>query len=140
MLGTGTDTITMDSQDEGFDNFVLNASNATAVLYGQQDQVFVNGGTDSLTDDSHGLLVDIGSAGGSVTLTNFLADSGARIELSDRVGAYTNVESVLASLQSDGHGGTLLPLGASGQIDFAGVQPSQLTASQFELSGIGHVS
>jgi hypothetical protein len=128
----------MASRNAGFDTFILNGSNATAVLRGDANQIFVNGGTDSFTDDSHGLVLDIGAAGGSVTLANILADPTARIELSDGIGGYTNVRSVLASLRSDGHGGTLLPLGASSQIDFAGVQPSQLTATRFELSGIGH--
>jgi hypothetical protein len=64
-------------------------------------------------------ITGVGSTtlGGEVTLTN--GDL-----------TYTAQSNVLTS---DGHGGTMLSLGASGDIDFVGVAPGHLTASQFHI-------
>ena len=133
MLGSGNDAITTAPNSLGFDTFVLNGSRASALLYGSDNIAFVHGGTDTITDDSQGLLLKIGIEGGSISLSNFIADRSGRIDLTGGVGGFKNVHAVLAALHSDGNGGTLLSLGASGQIDFMGVAQGTLTASRFQV-------
>jgi hypothetical protein len=103
------------------------------LLYGANDVAFVHGGTDTITDNSKGLEVKIGSQGGVVTLNNFLADKHGVVDLVGAVGGYHTAKAVVAALQSDGSGGTMLSLGASGHIDFANTAMASLTASHFAI-------
>ena len=132
-LGSGNDTINVAAGGSGFNTFVLNGSNASLVLSGHDNAVFVHGGTDTVQDDSQRLLLKVGPEGGTVTLSNFLADHGGKVDLVDGAGGYTSIKSILHALQSYGHGGTLLSLGAQGSIDFAGVPASSLTAGRFVI-------
>ena len=132
-LGTGFDTIAEAPHGEGSNTFVLTGTNATMALYGANDVAFIHGGTDTITDNSDGLAVKIGPEGGSVTLDNFLADPDGLVRLLGGVGGYKTAKAVVAALQTDGHNGTMLSLGASGQIDFAGMALGSLHASQFRI-------
>jgi hypothetical protein len=84
------------------------------LLYGANDVAFVHGGTDTITDNSKGLEVKIGSQGGGV-------------------GGYKTAKAIVAALQSDGNGGTMLSLGTSDHIDFANTAAASLTASHFAV-------
>jgi hypothetical protein len=55
------------------------------------------------------------------------------IDLIGGLGGYTSAAAAAAALTPDGHGGALLSLGATGSIDFTGVSPSQLHASNFQI-------
>jgi hypothetical protein len=66
-------------------------------------------------------------------ISGFTADGGGLINLLNGGGGYSSVTQIMNSLHADGHGGTLLSLGALGSIDFAGVAPSQLHASNFRV-------
>jgi hypothetical protein len=132
-LGTGTDSIVEAASSKGSNTFILNGSHASLVLYGANDVAFIHGGTDTITDNSKGLEVKIGSQGGVVTLNNFLADKHGVVDLTGGVGGYKTAKAIFAALKSDGNGGTMLSLGTSGHIDFAGAAVGSLTASQFHI-------
>jgi hypothetical protein len=132
-LGSGNDAITTSKGEPGFNTFILNGSDAAVLLYGNANVVFVHGGSDTVTDNSQGMLLKVGSEGGSINIANFLADQMGRIDLTGGVGGFRNVHAILTALQGDGHGGTALSLGASGSIDFVGVAPGTLTASRFQI-------
>ena len=132
-LGTGTDSIVEAASSKGSNTFILNGSHTSLLLYGANDVAFVHGGTDTITDNSKGLEVKIGSQGGVVTLKNFLADKHGVVDLVGGVGGYHTAKAVVAALQSDGQGGTMLSLGASSHIDFANTAMASLTASHFAI-------
>jgi hypothetical protein len=132
-LGPGTDSIVEAASSKGSNTFILNGSHASLVLYGANDVAFVHGGTDTITDNSKGLEVKIGSQGGVVTLSNFPADKHGVVDLVGGVGGYHTAKAVVAALQSDGNGGTMLSLGASGHIDFVNTAMASLTASHFAI-------
>ena len=131
-LGNGTDSIVEAQHSYGSNTFILNGSHASLVLYGANDVAFIHGGTDTITDNSKGLEVKIGSQGGVVTLNNLLADKTGFVDLVG-VGGYKNAKAVVAALQSDGQGGTVLSLGAAGNIDFVNTAMASLTASRFAI-------
>jgi hypothetical protein len=132
-LGTGTDGIVEAASSKGSNTFILNGSHASLLLDGANDVAFVHGGTDTITDNSKGLEVKIGSQGGVVTLDNFLADKQGVVDLVGGVGGYHTAKAFVAALQSDGQGGTMLSLGASGHLDFANTAMASLTASHFAI-------
>ena len=132
-LGTGTDNIVEAASSKGSNTFILNGSHASLVLYGANDVAFVHSGADTITDNSKGLEVKIGSQGGVVTLSNFPADKHGVVDLVGGVGGYHTAKAVVAALQSDGQGGTMLSLGASGHLDFANTAMASLTASHFAI-------
>ena len=132
-LGTGTDSIVEAATSKGSNTFILNGSDATMTLYGANDVAFIHGGTDIITDNSKGLEVKIGSQGGVITLNNFLADKTGFVDLVGGIGGYKTAKAVIAAIQSDGHGGTMLSLGTAGHIDFANTAMASLTASHFAI-------
>jgi hypothetical protein len=132
-LGTGHDTITMAPGSLGYDVFTLDGSDASVALSGTDNIMFIHGGTDNITDNSQDFSLKIGPEGDVVNLSNFLSDRHGVIDLTGGVGGYSRVSSVLSALQSDGHGGVLLSLGASGHIDFVGVPLGALTATRFSI-------
>jgi hypothetical protein len=132
-LGTGHDTIAMAPGSSGYDVFTLDGSDASVSLSGADNIMFIRGGTDNITDNSQDSSFKIGPEGGVVNLNNFLSDRHGVIDLTGGVGGYSRVSTVLSALQSDGHGGVLLSLGASGHIDFVGVPLGALTAARFSI-------
>jgi hypothetical protein len=128
--GSGSDTITVGT-DANFNTFTLNDTNASLVLNGIGNKVFVNGGNDLVTDTLGGsdqLLLAMEAGGGNVSIANF-STSSALVDLVPSLG-FANSSQVLAALTSDGHGGTLLNL-SHGSIDFLGITPGQLASSNF---------
>lgn len=136
-LGSGNDTINVAAGSYGGNTFILNGSDASVMLAGDSNALFIQGGTDSITDNSQGMLLAVGPEGGNITLSNFSSDHFGVIDLMGGVGGYTSTKAIMQALQSDGHGGTLLSLGASGSIDFAGTPASSLSASRFLIEPHG---
>ena len=140
-LAAGVSQTLTDNATSSANIFVLNGSTgASLALHGSSDMVFINGGSATVSDLGVGLDVTLGPAAvgssdaGSVILQHLTAGlSAAVIDLAGGVGGYASVGAVLAALTSDGAGGTFLPLG-SGGVDFAGVSPSSLQASNFALT------
>jgi hypothetical protein len=132
-VGTGTDRIA----SEGTGNtFSLDASASALFLSGTDNKVFINGGTadiaDSATKLDH-LVLNIGSLGGSVDITNFSAGHGV-VDLAPDLGFATGAAAA-AALTPDGHGGSLLMFaGGHGSLDLQGVAPSSLHASNFQIT------
>ncbi len=133
-VGAGTDTITTATGD-GHNTFQLNNSNSQLVLNGTGNDVFINGGNDSITDSPSGndkLTLDIGSSGGQIELTNFSVARGI-VDLDPSLG-FSSAAAAAGALQSDGAGGSVLMLNGQGLIDFQGVFPSALQPSNFQIT------
>jgi hypothetical protein len=79
------------------------------------------------------LHVKIGSGKSKLVISDFAHDKTGVIELLNGVGGFANVSQITSSLHSDGHGGTLLSLGASGSIDFTSIAPKSLKGSHFAI-------
>ena len=75
----------------------------------------------------------IGGNVGAMTLVGFGADTTGVIDLVNGAGGYGGAADAYAALTSDGHGGSLLSLGADGAIDFAGTSSAQLSQAQFKI-------
>jgi glutamate mutase epsilon subunit len=137
-LGAGNDTIDAGS---GSETVTLTGgaslTNDSLAFHGSGDVLNLQGSGNQLnaaiTDQAKGLQINI-SNGGSDTISNFAADTTALVHLVAGFGGYTSASAVVSALHSDGHGGTLLPLGAAGSIDFIGVGVSQLHTSNFSVS------
>jgi len=130
MIGTQT-TLT---DAAGRDTIVLTDSTANLTLYGSGDMVFLNGSTAAIDDHAQGLDLTIGGAvNGTDAIENAANDPSLLIDLTGGVGGYATTAAVLAALTSDGHGGTMLALGAHGTIDFLGLGQSHLTAANFHI-------
>jgi hypothetical protein len=132
-VGTGTDTLTTAAGDS-HNTFQLNNSNSSLVLHGTGNVVFISGGNDTITDSPSGndkLTLDVGSAGGQIELMNFSAAHG-KIDLAPGLG-FSTAAAAAGALQSDGAGGSVLLLNGQGLLDFQGVAPSSLHASNFHI-------
>ena len=149
IAGAGTDVISL----SGYNNIVtLNGSNARVSGGLGNDLVTVNGGNDQLTfagwndhailngigiynitDNGGALRMDIGSSTQTDTFSNLGADASWMIDLLNGAGNYGSVAAVMTALRSDGHGGTLIALGATGSIDLVGVATNQIHASNFRI-------
>ena len=111
---------------------------ASLFLHGLHDTVSVNGGTDTITDTPNGadtLMLQMGALGGTVSVGNFSVAKGVVLlaqALASSEG-WTTSAQIAAALGTDGHGGSLLSLGAHGSIDFQNVPKTQLTASNFHI-------
>ena len=82
---------------------------------------------------STGLQLSIGPTIGRAVIAGFASDPGGVVDLTGGIGGFTDTAMVLAALQSDGRGGTLLSFGQSHFLDFAGVKPEQLHATNFHI-------
>jgi hypothetical protein len=81
--------------------------------------------------------VKVGSGSGSLSLTGITADKGFLLDLLGGVGGYSSYTALAKAFVSDGHGGTVLPLGAGGgaaMIDFVNTQQTALTAAMFRFN------
>ena len=78
-------------------------------------------------------MFKINSNVGKLSISGFGADPTGIIDLLNGVGGYTSASQAFAALTSDGFGGSKLSLGRSGTIDFVGVAPSSLHASNFKI-------
>jgi hypothetical protein len=80
-------------------------------------------------------MLQMGALGGTVSVANFSATKSMLLlaqTLASAEGWMTSAQ-VAAAVKTDGHGGSLLSLGAVGSIDFQNVPTTQLTASNFHI-------
>lgn len=106
--------------------------------------VFINGDADSLslaaatssfaiTDNGQGTAIDLTgfmpSAEAMITLNGFQNDATGSITLPNQ---YATASAAVAALQSDGQGGSILPLGNGASLHFVGV--ASLTPANFMVS------
>jgi hypothetical protein len=126
----GNDTI---SGGAGSDIFDLTGGNASLALNGFSNMVFLNDTNATIADAAQGTAIDI-SGGGIDVIQDAASDQSLLVDLKGGLGGYASAASVVAALTSDGHGGALLSFGSSnGSLDFAGVAPSALHASNFQI-------
>lgn len=128
VLGNGTDTM-----HGGTGDAIDITGNTTLTLYGTNEMVFVGKGNSTINDFATGMDLKIGPGSGHDVLSNFAADPGGVVDLIGGIGGFTTVDAVLSALKSDGQGGTLLSFGHGSSLDFTGLAPSQLRASNFNL-------
>lgn len=126
----GNDTV---SGGQGSDVFNLTGGSASLALYGSNEMVFLNGTNAAIDDQGSGVALKIAS-GGTDVIQNFASDPSGFVDLLGGVGGYSSSSQVLAALTPDSNGGSLLALGSSGSIDFAGVTASQLHAANFHIN------
>ena len=129
-LTGGNNTIT---GGQGSDTFDLTGGTSSLTLAGSNEMAFLNGANATINDLGSGLDVKIANGGNDV-IQNFASDPSAFIDLVGGIGGYSAFSQVLAALTPDGHGGSMLALGGAGSIDFVGVNPSQLHASNFHFN------
>ncbi|HME80425.1 MAG TPA: hypothetical protein VKI00_33580 [Mycobacterium sp.] len=134
-VGSGHDTISTVAGDNN-NTFRLNGSTASLVLHGTSNTVFINGGTDSITDSpfvSDALRLRVGTSGGTINISNFAASSGV-VDLASNLG-FSSGAAAAAAVTTDNHGGSLLTFaGGLGSIDFYAVPVGLLHASNFEIT------
>lgn len=135
-VGAGHDTI-QTSIGDSHNTFSLDASTSSLVLHGTDNLVFINGGTDTITDSSRPggdhLGLNVGSLGGNIDITNFSAAHGV-VDLAPDLG-FAKAADAAGALTSDGHGGSMLTfVGGLGSIDFHGVPVGSFTHSDFHIT------
>ena len=126
-LGSGIYTVHGGTSD----TVTLAGNNGILALYGTNEMVFVSGSDESVDDLSKGIDLVLSGKPGSVILSDFAKDPTGVIDLRGAIGGFTTASAVLATLQSDHHGGALLSFGKAGSLDILNVAPGHLTASQF---------
>jgi Ca2+-binding RTX toxin-like protein len=136
-LGSGHDSITS-GVGSGGNSFTLDGSFASLMLQGSNNSVLVNGGSTSIWDTVGGtdaLDLQIGPLGGSVGITDFSAANGVLALVSAMASTlgWTTPGQIDAAVTSDHHGGSLLSLGSQGSVDFVGVAPASLHATNFKI-------
>jgi hypothetical protein len=113
--------------------FTVNAGSGVAfTVKGTGDTINV-GLNDAITDKGASTEFKIGSNVGALKISDFGSDPTGLVDLIGGVGGYTTAGQAYAALTSDGSGGSLLSLAATsdGSIDFLGVAPSALHATNF---------
>jgi hypothetical protein len=126
-LGSGIDVV------HGGTGDTISLAHTLLTLYGSAETVLTGSGNATLNDFSTRLRLEIGPTAGAVILSHFASDPSGVIELINGIGGFASTAAVVSSLRSDGHGGTLLSFGHGSSIDFTGLAPSQLHASNFEI-------
>jgi hypothetical protein len=145
-LGKGNNTITL----SGSKNAVTLGSGADAVhggngdtisiagdtrlaIHGTDEMVFVGGGNVAIDDFSTRLNLSIGPTIGHAIISGFASDPNSVVDLTAGVGGFTDTAMVLSALESDDRGGTLLSFGKGQFLDFVGITPAQLHATNFHI-------
>lgn len=105
-------------------------SNASATISGTGNTVTA-GANNTISDSGSSTQIKVNSNAGNLLVNNFGSDSSGVIDL--LTGGYASASAAYAALTSDGNGGSLLALGASGSIDIAGVAKSSLSAANFKI-------
>jgi hypothetical protein len=106
----------------------------TVYLAGNSEHISLLGGPSAhIYDQGSNMSVDVFGSAGTDVISGFANDPTGVIDLLSGSGGFSSVGQVLKALHSDGNGGTLLSLGHSGSIDFLGVAPAQLHASNFRI-------
>ena len=146
-LGSGNSTITLTGQGNtvtfGAGTDTLNATKGDTIMLngttlalkgGLSEMVFLGAGTSSLDDLSSGTTVTVSKLSGSASILDVAKDPGFVLSLTGGAGGFTTVASVVAALQSDGHGGTQLSLGSGlATIDFVNASISLLSPVHFRV-------
>ena len=127
-LGSGSDIVHGATGDT-----ISLAGNTSLAIYGTSEMVFVGDGKTAIDDRSTGLQVSIGPTIGRAVIAGFASDPSGVVDLTGGIGGFTDTAMVLAALQSDGRGGTLLSFGQGHFLDFAGVAQNQLHAANFHI-------
>jgi Ca2+-binding RTX toxin-like protein len=131
-LGAGENIV---KGGQGNDTITLTGGTATLQLGGNNETAILGGGVNAtIIDTGSNVRIAVDTSSGTDVINGFAQDRNGYIELRNGAGGYTSVDSILAALKSDGNGGTLLTLGATGSIDIAGVTPDQLSANNFRIS------
>jgi hypothetical protein len=131
-LGAGENIV---KGGQGNDTITLTGGAATLQLGGNNETAILGGGVNAtIFDTGSNLRIAVDTSSGTSVVNGFAQDRNGYIELRNGAGGYTSVNSILAALKSDGHGGTLLTLGTTGSIDIAGVTPDQLSGNNFRIS------
>jgi hypothetical protein len=139
-LGGGNNTITLGNGNDvvhGGTGDTISLVGTTLTLYGTDEMTFLPpSGNATVNDYSTGLDLKIGPTAGNDILSNFASDPSGVVDLIGGIGGFTTTSQVLSALKSDGHGGTLLSFGNgnSSSLDFTGIPPSLLHASNFQIS------
>jgi ELWxxDGT repeat protein len=115
------------------DTITLTQANATLMLHGTDQIVFLSAPGANISDGGQGTSLELGSNPGQVTLPSFGSDAHGVVDLLSGLGGFTSASQVVAALQDDHNGGTLLSFGAAGSLDFAGVAPGALHAANFGI-------
>ncbi|MDI9846471.1 family 16 glycosylhydrolase [Rhodoblastus sp. 17X3] len=131
-LGAGANVV---NGGQGNDTIILTGGAATLRLGGNNETAILGGGVNAtIFDTGSGLRIAVDTSSGANVINGFAQDRNGYIELRNNAGGYSSVSSILGALKSDGNGGTLLALGATGSIDIAGVTPDKLSANNFRIS------
>ena len=131
-LGSGSDVVRGGS-DDTISIAGSIAGNTRLAISGSDEMVFVGGGNVAIDDHAKGLTLSIGPTIGHAVIAGFASDPNGVIDLTGGLGGFTDTTMVLSALQSDGRGGTLLSFGKGQFLDFAGVAPGQLHATNFHI-------
>jgi hypothetical protein len=127
-LGSGSDTVYGGNGDT-----ISIAGDTRLAIHGTNEMVFVGAGNVAIDDLSTGLKVSIGPTIGHAVISGFTSDPNSVVDLTGGLGGFTDTAMVLSALKSDGRGGTLLSFGQGHFINFAGVTPAQLHATNFDI-------
>jgi hypothetical protein len=127
-LGSGSDIVLGGTGDT-----ISIAGDTKLAIHGTNEMVFVGGGNVAIDDLSTGLKLSIGPTIGHAVISGFASDPNSMVDLTGGVGGFTNAAMVLSALKSDGRGGTLLSFGKGHFLDFVGVRPEQLHATNFHI-------
>jgi probable HAF family extracellular repeat protein len=128
-LGNGIDVVHGGTGD----TITLTGNNGSLSLYGRGEMLFLGGSGESINDLSQGLKLVLSGNVGAVKLSDFFKDLTGVIDLRGGLGGFTTPQGVVAALQNDHHGGTLLSFGQGSSLDLSGVAMSQLHSSNFQI-------
>jgi hypothetical protein len=113
--------------------FTVSAGSGVAFTVKGTGDVVKVGLNDAITDKGASTEFQIASNVGAFKISDFGSDPTGLVDLVGGVGGYTSGSQAYDALTSDGSGGSLLSLAATsdGSIDFLGVAPSALHATNF---------
>jgi hypothetical protein len=127
-LGSGSDTV-----HGGNGDTISITGNTRLAIHGTHEMVFVGDGNVAIDDFSTGLNLSIGPTIGHAIISGFASDPNSMVDLAGGLGGFTDAAMVVSALKSDGRGGTLLSFGNGHFLDFVGVTPEQLRATNFHI-------
>jgi hypothetical protein len=128
-LGNGIDIVHGGTGD----TITLNGNNGRLALHGTNEMVFLGGTNTAIDDLSQGMKLVLSGSPGNVSIADFAKDPSGIIDLRGGLGGFATPQAVVAALQTDHHGGTLLSFGKGGSLDILGVAPTALHASNFQI-------
>jgi len=136
-IGNGPDTVEILGNSNnvtggtGPDTFVLSGNNNSVVLKGNNDKVFIDGGTGNTVNGTSGLYMKVADTSPiGLTLNSFASNDV--VDLVPGAGVPSTFSAVLGDMTQTA-GGTVLSYNGN-TIDFAGVMKSQFKASNFQFS------